>query len=375
MSADKQLFFLDDHATPATPPEVWPALVVTGEQIEAEIARLSAKSIAQGDSRRAYVVHPDSLEPGRGLAPGIDVSVNVLLPGESTRPFRENASSVAFCIRGQGTCRVDAMTMDFTTNDVWNIPSMGVFSYQNGSPDPVVFLSYSNTPVLKKLGIHVYDAAPQPAPQMQVVANAEHKDKMQRAKASATNAAIGTHGARVLGYEYLIDIDVVTSSPLVWPWKEVSQHLDAVEHLGGEAGKGYQGRHLVALYNPATERRMGTTPAFFASMAQFPPNRVDAPHRHSSAAINYIFAGDGRSTVENRKFTWKAGDLMLSAPGWAVHNHAAGEHGCNILTIQDHPLQIAMESLIWQETLKGAVFKMGAEAGAQTNIAESIAAE
>ncbi len=375
MNDSKELFFVDSQAMPPRPPEFWPALVVTGEQIEGEIARLSGKPIAEGDIRRAYVVHPDAVEPGLGLAPGIDVSVNVLLPGESTRPFRESASSVAFCIRGQGTCRVDARTMDFTTNDVWNVPSMGVFSYRNASTEPVVFLSYSNAPVLKKLGVHVFETAPEAPPRMQVVADAEHKEKMQRAKASATNAAIGSDGARVLGYEYLIDIDVVTSRPLAWPWKEVSQHLDAVEHLGGAAGKGYQGRHLVALYNPATERRMGTTPAFFASIAQFPPNRVDAPHRHSSAAINYIFAGDGRSTVEGRKFTWKAGDLMLSAPGWAVHNHAAGEHGCNILTVQDHPLQIAMESLIWQETLKGAIFKMGAEAGAQTNIADSIAAE
>ena len=79
--------------------------------------------------------------------------------------------------------------------------------------------------------------------------------------------------------------------------------------------------------------------------------------------------------MQGRKFTWKAGDLMLSAPGWAVHHHAAGEHGCNILTIQDHPLQIAMESLIWQETLTGTIVKLGTEAGVQTNIADSIAAE
>ena len=45
-----------------------------------------------------------------------------------------------------------------------------------------------------------------------------------------------------------------------------------------------------------------------------PPKIVDRPHR-TSAAINYYFHGTGRSTVGGEVFEWKAGDLMLSAPG------------------------------------------------------------
>lgn len=185
--------------------------------------------------------------------------------------------------------------------------------------------------------------------------------------------AVGNDGARLLGYEHLIDIDVVPSLPLLWPWRTVAQYLSRVEGLGGEAGKAYRGRHLYLLYNPATERRNGTTHSFFATLAQYPPNRVDIPHRHSSAAINYIFGGSGRSVVDGHRFEWQAGDIMLSAPAWAVHNHAAGPDGCRILTVQDHPLHIAMESLIWQETLKEPVVKLGSEIGAQTNLDKLVA--
>ena len=72
-----------------------------------------------------------------------------------------------------------------------------------------------------------------------------------------------------------------------------------------------------------TERINGTTPNFFATMTIRPPSIVDRPHRHVSAAINYYFHGSGYSRVEGKRYEWKAGDLMVSAPGWAVHNHAS----------------------------------------------------
>jgi gentisate 1,2-dioxygenase len=116
-----------------------------------------------------------------------------------------------------------------------------------------------------------------------------------------------------------------------------------------------------------TGRTNGTTPNFFATMTLRPPKIVDRPHRHSSAAVNYYFSGSGRSTVEGKVYEWKAGDLMLSAPGWAVHNHASFDEPVYELTIQDQPLNIAMESLLWQESLKEPPALLGTEEGFATN--------
>ena len=94
---------------------------------------------------------------------------------------------------------------------------------------------------------------------------------------------------------------------------------------------------------------------------------VDRPHRHTSAAINYYFHGTGRSTVGGEVLEWKAGDLMLSAPGWAVHNHASYDDFVYELTVQDQPLNIAMESLLWQESLKLPLAVLGVQEGFGTN--------
>jgi gentisate 1,2-dioxygenase len=259
----------------------------------------------------------------------------------------------------------------FERFDTWNIPSMNAYNYANDGSVPTAFLSYySNAPLLRKLNVYYVEDNPAMTASTD---DGDSKTESKRARDLALDVTIGSDGAR-LAYEYLIDINVRQSIPLLWPWKEVSRHLGEVEQLGGAGGRGYQGRHVAILYNPATGRRIGTTHSFFASIAQFPPGRVDIPHRHTSAAINYIFAGSGRSTVDRRTFTCKSGDLMLSAPGWAVHNHASGDEGCKILTVQDHPLHIANESLIWQESLKGPIVKLGSETGIQTNLGEIVAA-
>jgi len=136
-----------------------------------------------------------------------------------------------------------------------------------------------------------------------------------------------------------------------------------LEHLGQE----YVGRRLYLLYNPMTGRTNGTTPNFFATITIRPPNIVDRPHRHVSAAINYYFHGRGRSSVGGQVYEWKAGDLMLSAPGWVVHNHASYDDYVYELTVQDQALNIVMESLLWQENMKVVPALLGTQVGFDTN--------
>jgi gentisate 1,2-dioxygenase len=143
----------------------------------------------------------------------------------------------------------------------------------------------------------------------------------------------------------------------------VKPELDKLEALG----KDYVGRRLSMYYNPVTTRFNGITPNFFATMTIRPPKIVDRPHRHTSAANNYYVHGTGRSTVGGEVLEWKAGDLMLSAPGWAVHNHASYDDFVYELTVQDQPLNIAMESLLWQESLKLPLAVLGVQEGFGTN--------
>lgn len=365
---DNKLKLIKESGQFTTSTESWPSIVITKEEIEQEIERLADEPVSANGRRTTNLVHPRSTPPGLGLAPGIDAHLEVLKPGERVRVSRTNSSAVGTCIMGEGAARIGTSGFGFARHDVWNVPSMHPVYYENNSSRLMARLTFSNKPMLEKLMVFFGEEAP----------DANHSDAWfqsvaeetptgPRAKDSAPIVSIG-NGAFLMPYEHLVDPDTVDNRALHWPWAVVEPKLATVRAIGD----GYTGRRLYILYNPATERRNGTTHSFFASIASYPGGVVDRPHRHSSAAINYWFAGSGRSTVSGEKLHWKAGDLMLSAPGWAIHNHASGEDGFYALTIQDHPLMIAMESLIWQETMKDSIKNLGTQIGFQTNITEMV---
>lgn len=348
--------FLDAAEAPRenTP---WAPVIITGEEIDAEIERLAALPVPPDGRRASQIVHPQALKHCPGLAPGIQVTLSVLKPGERTAPFRHNATEVNFCIRGSGQTTTAGRIMAFGQYDVWNTPSYAIYWRENPGPDLQVCLTYTNAPLLQYLQVYLPDAEPV----LHAPAQAEVHDARRESPFGVFE--IGEDGAMLMPYERLINPPSVTSPVLFWPWARVQAELRKLEGLGQD----YVGRRLYLLYNPMTGRTNGTTPNFFATMTIRPPNIVDRPHRHVSAAINYYFHGRGRSSVAGNVYEWKAGDLMLSAPGWAVHNHASYEDYVHELTVQDQPLNISMESLLWQESMKDPPALLGTETGFSTN--------
>jgi gentisate 1,2-dioxygenase len=357
--SDLQGFFKEAPDAKEAHNSPWPPVIISKEAIDAEIERLARTAASASGRRESLIVHPRALEHAPALQPGVQVKLSVLKPGESIVPFRHNATEVSFCIRGSGTATVGGRQIEFNRYDTWNTPSYTVYSRRNDGRDLQVCLIYSNAPLLQYMQVYLADENPAP-------------DKPEIGERSAQDSArtspfgtfkIGEDGAMLMPYERLINPPSLESPTLHWPWKTVEAELQKLQSLGAN----YIGRRLYLLYNPATGRTNGTTPNFFATITIRPPNIIDRPHRHVSAAINYYFKGHGYSSVAGNIYRWKAGDLMLSAPGWTVHNHASEDETVYELTIQDQPLNIVMESLLWQESMKSAPALLGTQVGFQTN--------
>ena len=364
----KKAVFIDrtGHSTPEL--DLWEPVVITKEEIDGEVDRLASLDRPGNGRRHSIVAHPDwqRLGVGPGLQPGVRVTLEVLKPGEQSAPIRHNSTQVNFCIGGGGHSMVNGKRIPFGLHDVWNFPSMATYWHVNDTDDVQVRLSYSNAPLLEKMNVHIVDEEPPPLIGAVGGEDAEAAEEAPPDKRDVNpygTFQLTDDGAWLMPYETLINPESVDSPALHWPWEDVKRELDKLQDLGKE----YRGRRLYLLFNPMTGRFNGTTPSFFATMTVRPPKIVDRPHRHVSAAINYYFSGSGRSTVEGKIYEWKAGDLMLSAPGWAVHNHASYDEAVYELTVQDQPLNIVMESLLWQEDLKHPWSVLGANVGFETN--------
>ena len=347
--------FLDLSGKEPNGPSYWAPVKVPRHGIEEAIERLADRPAPANGRRAMSIVHPSSVAPGLGLAPGVEVVISVLRPGESTRPMRRNANQAEICISGSGTVAVKDRRFVLSKWDVCNIPSMQTFTHHNTGSELWVCLTYSNAPLLEKMGVNYFEVDPQQLD----VSTKPAAVSAQYNRETAPDIAIGQAGARLRGYEFLTDIKVVENVALHWPWSEVSQGLTT------EVGD--HKRNIMLMYNPATERRNGTTHSFFVTAFSCPPGTPPRPvgrgHRHSSVAINYHFRGRGKSIVDGEVIEWEAGDLLLSAPGWSEHAHYYGPEGAMVFTVQDHPAQIGMESLIWQERMDGPILALGSDAG------------
>ncbi len=354
--------FIDASGAVPKPLDLWEPILITKEQIDAEVERLASIPRPANGRRASLIAHPrwNEVGPTPCLNPGIGVVLEVLKPGEETVAVRHNSTQINFCIRGAGTTVVGGRRIDYGQYDTWNFPSMATYRHINASKDVHVRLCYTNAPLLEKLNIHVVEENPQDTHLHAV------EEEKKPAAASGTVPRVvplGDDGAFLMPYEVLINPDPVESKVLHWPWTGLKAELDKL----GSLDKNYRGRRLYMMWNKATGRHNGITPNFFATITIRPPGIIDRPHRHTSAAVNYYFAGTGYSVVEKKRYDWKAGDLMLSAPGWGVHNHASNDQPVYELTVQDQPLMIYMESLLWQEDLKKPFRVLGTQAGFETN--------
>lgn len=360
--------FLDRSGTSPTASEMWDPLLVPKELLDKKIDELASAPVPDNGLRRADIVHPSATEPGLGLAPGIRVSLDVLLPGEQVELPPSNASDVNFSIQGSGTTAIAEERFHFDQYDVWVRPALTRAVHRNDSDGLQVRLTYSNAPVLEKLNVHFYpghselERRGEPEPDEELLDGHPFGDRLTLPHPD------GRGDIELMSYEKLISPDVVEQMVLHWPWASVESELVKLAAIGPE----YRGRRLYLLYNPATGRTNGTTNNFFATMTIRPPKIVDRPHRHASAAINYFFRGRGDSVVGGKRYEWKAGDLMLTAPGWMVHRHASHDEPVYELTIQDSPFHLAQNSLLWQENLKNPLSLLGSQTGFSTNRAALV---
>ncbi|KAB2790326.1 hypothetical protein F9L06_24970 [Brucella anthropi] len=341
----------------------WAPLLISKSEIDLEVERL-LDEVGKAEDRAASFVHPRATDGVPSLTPVTEVSVNVLKPGERTAPRRGNYSLIETTISGRGTVHAGGAFL-VEEHDVWTVPAMQVYSRVNTGTTPWVWLTYSNSAILRRTGGYWDETLPEGTMDIakKAIVSTSKEVAEKYTSLNAPSHILPTSGANLRGYEFLTDIEPVRNPALHWAWKDMAPYLPI--HAGDNNDPAKRGIWL--MYNPATERRQGTTPNHFATYGGAapgtPPYKGKRGHFHISASINYHIRGYGYSLVGGERIDWKQGDLLFSAPSWVEHAHYHGEEGWTVLTVQDHPLHISMGSLLWQENPDDPILSLGNEKG------------
>src|SRR5215472_17972850 len=195
--------FLDRTGAEAKPVDLISPVVIPKEAIAAEVERLASLPRPANGRRVSYVVNP-ATGVGHGLAPGIAVSISVLLPGERRKPIRHNSSQVNFCVRGGGTTAINGKTIRYEQYDVWNTPPWMAYEDVNDGSELQVQLAYSNSPLLDKMKVHIVEENPEPTGRAKDSGNGRREG---RAPDPFGTIGISSDGAQLMTYEKLISPD------------------------------------------------------------------------------------------------------------------------------------------------------------------------
>jgi hypothetical protein len=130
-------------------------------------------------------------------------------------------------------------------------------------------------------------------------------------------------------------LDLIPAATI--PKEAIDEEVERLANLPAPAN----GRRFSRIANPLTGVGEGLAPGIDVSISALKPGERTTPR--------------------------KKGDLMFSAPGWAVHNHASLGEDVYELTVQDSPLNISMGSLLWQVSLGQPIELLGAAQGFTTN--------
>jgi len=247
----------------------WAPIVVTKKQIDAEAERLASLPLPANGRRESLIVHPLAEANAPGFAPGIQVKLSVLKPGEKTSAFRHNATEVNFCIGGSGHTLIAGRRIAFSQYDLWNHPSHAAYRHVNDGKNLQVRLTYSNVPLLQHM--QVYLPEDEPSAELRPVEDAEEQAAKNdpRRKSPFGMIPFGTDGGMLMPYEILINPKTVLSNPLHFPWKDVKRELDKLVA---------QRHHAEFLRNhhhpPSENRRPPAPPRLGCDQLLFPGFRI-----------------------------------------------------------------------------------------------------
>jgi 1-hydroxy-2-naphthoate dioxygenase len=284
---------------------IYPNLMKAGEIIGLEYS----------DRRTVQLITPGL----NRTSPNVQMSVQLVKPGESATAHRHTFAATRFVVQGEGAyTTVDGEPLYLSANDYVTTPGWSWHDHTNESSQPIIWLDVHDNPFVSgKLGVRFHESFPEP-----------RQPLTHPAGASRDLGGIVRPANRAMHPSH---------TPAAYPWSEVRPALERAAEGAPDPCDGY----LLDYVNPVSGSHL--LPTLGARIQMLTPGMRTQPHRHTSYTVYHVVEGEGVTVVGDKRFEWSKGDCF-TVPNWEWHTHEqVGSAAAILFSAHDQPVLEAFD--------------------------------
>jgi gentisate 1,2-dioxygenase len=320
--------------SPALVPHVWPWAAIHSCLMESgEVIKLGR--IDEAAKRRTVNLVNPSLTARKATSRTLQMSVQLVKPGETAECHRHMAAALRFVVEGDGTAftNVEGEKMLMEPNDLVLTPHWTWHDHQNPGTKPVVWLDVLDAHLANFLDAPIHENYN------------ESRDQNGNYFTGSSQPVVHEDGycRQRYGVVRRRGVSDGRAVPYAYKWRDT---LAALREMAAAGERDPHDGVLLDYTNPATG---GPTMPTIACRAQWlGPGEATRAHRHTSSTIYHVIEGEGTTVVGAEAsggagYDWGPRDcFFVPSLGWHRHVNRSKTAPALLFSVTDRPV---LESL------------------------------
>jgi gentisate 1,2-dioxygenase len=302
-------------------PFLWPWSVIYSCLMESgEVVKLG--HVGDAANRRTVQLVNPALTAQKATSRTLQMSVQLVKPGERAECHRHTAAALRFVVEGDGAgyTTVEGEEMFMEPGDLVLTPNWTWHDHYNPGKNPIVWLDVLDIHLTTHLDATFQENYGEGPAQPIVKPDGYCRQGLGVVRPRRVN--VGSHAL-----------------PYTYKWR------DALRALNEVAAAGQTDPHdgiLLEYANPLTGGP--TMPTIGCWIQRLAPGEATRPHRHTSSTIYHVIQGEGATAASEKKgvgddLAWGPKDCLF-VPSWKWHQHrnASRKEPAILFSVTDRPV-------------------------------------
>jgi gentisate 1,2-dioxygenase len=254
--------------------------------------------------RRTIQLLNPGLFPLRSTSHTLQMSIQLVLPGEVATAHRHTMAALRFVVEGSGTfTTVNGDSFLMEPGDLILTPNWTWHDHINQSDSPIIWIDGLDVPFARSLDAMFIEEYSQP------------RQKVQRVLKTSADSILSARG-----------------SPWYFKWRDAERTLRQMGEQPAETVGG-----LVMEYKDRDGRP--ALPTIACGVQMLRGSEKTKMQRQTSVGIYHVVRGGGKTTINDVVFEWEPGDyFVLPNWSWYRHENRCGDDEAFLFFISDRPL-------------------------------------